>query len=322
MGEAAEYHTDTYAEGLEENPPVKKSKKKKKKSPEKAAEEIGQITAPELVVSAGHNLQVLPPEQKARSKRKEDREPRRFDQTYLTEDFHGEIVHRDYASHFFRWGFATRHVINRDVTSVLDVGCGPEIPLYKALIGGINANYPGRYVGVDMNRIKTKNRRAMVGLYEEFDLTSRYEELMKDEGYPFELITCFEVIEHMSVADGIRLLQAMRALINMAPNRALGQPSGVLMLSTPVFDGFRARNHIHEYTIPELQSTLEGNGWAVERRFGTFASVNVLKKQLTPEHLSTFTALQAYYGNEVMSTFLAPLYPDHSRNNIWICRPD
>src|SRR6266436_3865394 len=52
---------------------------------------------------------------------------RRFDQTYLSADVHGHYVHRDYAAHFFRWGWVPRHLAGVDHHRVLDIGCGPEL---------------------------------------------------------------------------------------------------------------------------------------------------------------------------------------------------
>jgi hypothetical protein len=95
---------------------------------------------------------------------------------------------------------------------------------------------------------------------------------------------------------------------------------GVLLLSTPVYDGkARARNHIHEYTIPELQELLEKAGFKVYQRYGTFMNKNDAKRVMTPAQKEVYMALSKFYSNDVLSTFLAPLHPDHSRNNVWVC---
>ena len=60
------------------------------------------------------------------------RPPRRFDQTQLKGSALGYMVHRDYAAHFFRWGWATRFI--KAGARVLDLGCGQEQPLAKVLI--------------------------------------------------------------------------------------------------------------------------------------------------------------------------------------------
>jgi hypothetical protein len=89
-------------------------------------------------------------------------------------------------------------------------------------------------------------------------------------------------------------------------------------LSTPVFDGKAAVNHVHEYTIPELAALIEESGWKVEQRFGTFMNAQEVKKVAAPEHRKTWDDLADYYGGDVLATFLAPLYPDNARNNLWV----
>jgi hypothetical protein len=31
-------------------------------------------------------------------------------------------------------------------------------------------------------------------------------------------------------------------------------------------------------------------------------------------------SLEAYYDNDALSCIFAPLFPDHARNNLWVCR--
>lgn len=227
---------------------------------------------------------------------------REFDTTSLREGAHGQWVHRDYGAHFFRWGWAGRFV-NSEV-DVLDVGCGPDVPMINALTMPRN-NVPRSYTGVDMNREPTKHpTRGWATLLWEFDFTKRYQELGQ-----FDLVTCFEAIEHMSVDDGLKLLKAMRACL---------RPGGKILLSTPVFSGKAAKNHIHEYTVEELTASVERAGLHVERRFGTFANSLAVKKVAKGPELELVQDLRSYYSDEVLSCFLAPLYPDASRNNAWI----
>lgn len=248
----------------------------------------------------------------------EDRQPTRtgraektrtFDQTFLDTDT--DVIHRDYIAHALRWGFSKRNFIVHEVTGVLDVGCGPTRPMLLVLFGGIGA-FPlaKRYVGVDLNKIKpTQHKRST--LYPEFNFIERVEELRKKEG-TFELITNFEVIEHMPVAMGRQLLQSMSRML---------APNGRILLSTPVYDGkARAANHIHEYTVKELWYEIEVAGLEVVERYGTFANYNDIKKVAEPEHLKTLQDLRGWFGNEVAACFLAPLYPDAARNNYWVIK--
>ncbi len=253
--------------------------------------------------------------------KKADRPPREFDQTFLSDRQHGKWVHRDYAAHFFRWGFAVERFASMRAASagigpakndgrVLDVGCGPELNFLKTIVGTPNVTIrPELYVGVDVSPLKT-SRSAGVKLLGEFDFTRRWRELLPDG--PFDAAVCYEVVEHMDPGAALRLMTGVRGLL---------ADDGAFLLSTPVFDGHRARNHVHEFTVGELRRLVYRAGFTVERRFGTFASLPAVRAACTPEERAVMDRLAAYYRNDVLSCFLAPLYPDASRNNLWVLRP-
>lgn len=288
--------------------------------------------------------------QPTRSKRV--REDRRFDKTQLRASGHGRTVHRDYASHVLRWNFVAEELLRqyyqreqetgeisgfppdnfvppylsniffkfgwvaREVKQgmkILDVGCGQDQPLLY-ILGARIQTVPELYVGVDLNRIMKKSNVRWSKIYDEFDFTSRSEELLKVHGQ-FDMAVNFEVIEHMAPEDGAKLLRRLWDCL---------KPGGVLHLSTPVFDGLAAANHIHEYTIPELQAAIEFAGFKVERRLGTFASKytieNAMLQAKRPDHMKVYQELSQWFGGDVLATFMAPLYPDSSRNNLWVCR--
>lgn len=232
---------------------------------------------------------------------------RTFDQTFL--DPAAEIVHRDYIAHALRWGWAKKNFIVHEQTNVLDVGCGPDRPLMLVLFGGIGPNpLAKRYVGVDMNKIKP-TRHARTTLYPEYNFIENHKKLKKAEG-EFELITNFEVIEHMPKELGLELLKAMKFML---------APGGKILMSTPVYDGkARAKNHIHEYTIAELQEQVTKAGLKTVQRFGTFMNSNEVKKCCDETEKEVYNRLKTWYGNEILSCLLAPLHPDNSRNNAWV----
>ena len=240
------------------------------------------------------------------------RDQRDFDQTQLKMAGHGRTLHRDYSAHFFRWSFA-RNFINAKQT-VLEVGCGEEKPLSKILTGGAAASVK-KYVGVDLNKLKPSNSQRL-DFIGEFNFTKDYKKLIKDHGQ-FDVVVHLEVIEHMKVIHGRKLLKGAYECL---------KPGGVMIMSTPCYDGRRhAANHIHEYTVPELQKETEKAGFTVERRFGTFMDIKHIGKDET-ERCSTkaikevHKALKEYYDKDALSNIFGPLYPDHSRNNVWICR--
>lgn len=238
------------------------------------------------------------------AKRKEPKPERRFDKSQLREGTHGKIVHRDYLAHCFRWGWASRMI--KPGQRVLDVGCGMDAPLAHVL-SGTNFPHGGEYVGVDMNRSIKGHGRTWCVTKPEFDITSRYGELGL-----FDWVTCFEVIEHMSAGDGLALLVAMREVLKPEVGR--------IILSTPVFNGKAAKAHIHEWEIPELAMAVNDCGLDVIERWGTFASYPDLKRSITPQDLAVLERVRKFYGDDVTACFLAPLYPDASRNNLWLIR--
>jgi len=238
------------------------------------------------------------------------RDTRDFDTTQLHEAGHGRSLHRDYSSHFFRWSFARRHI--RPEHNVLDVGCGQDQPLLKILTGGA-ARSCGNYVGVDLNPLR-KPRATSYTLRGNFNIIEQWRELFQYEHAGYDRIVCFEVIEHMKREYGQQLLEVLRALL---------AHRGQVFLSTPCYDGVRhAANHIHEYTVQELHDAIVDAGFRIIKRFGTFMDI---------KHIGTRTeqvdsraimqvrqALSEYYDNDAISCFFAPLYPDLSRNNLWI----
>lgn len=247
-------------------------------------------------------------EQPTRSGKKKP--SRRFDRTQLKSSHHGRYVHRDYAAHFFRWGWVSRHIERG--ARILDVGCGQELPLMWVLSGNMSL-IPSQYVGVDLNNVEFDGSPKWATVVDNWSFVDKYRELAEvrppefSEG--FDYVTNFEVIEHMMPEDGEKLLQGFGYWL---------KPKGRVFLSTPVFDGHAAVNHVHEYTVTELQSLIESVGFKIEARYGTFASANAIKKSASAEDLEIWEKLSDFYGGDVMSTFLAPLYPDSSRNNLWV----
>lgn len=232
-------------------------------------------------------------------------EDRRFDRTALTETSRGDGVSRDYAAHFFRWGF-TDNFVEDGVTRILDVGCGIDCALARVISRNVHYRIK-KYVGVDLNK---QPRRVVGNRWAEFKWEFEFTSMWKSLG-TFDLVTCFEVIEHMGVPDGRKLLKGLKGCC---------EPGGTILLSTPVFSGKAAANHIHEYRVDELKLEIEKSGLRVINRFGTFARSDKIKKVVTKEELTLIKELNKWYTWDVLSCFLAPKYPDASSNNIWVLK--
>lgn len=244
------------------------------------------------------------------------RDSRDYDTTQLHEAGHGRTLHRDYSAHFFRWSFARRFIGPQD--HVLEVGCGEDKPLSKILTGGAAARV-NTYTGVDLNKLKPSGSQRLTFLGE-FNFVERYKELLKARPGGYDVIVHLEVIEHMKVEHGRNMLKAMLACL---------KPNGVMLMSTPCYDGVRhAANHIHEYTVEELQKMTEKVGFVVEQRFGTFMDIKHIKKSKPEKYTDSLmksirdvaVELAEYFDNDAISNIFGPLFPDHARNNLWVCR--
>jgi 2-polyprenyl-3-methyl-5-hydroxy-6-metoxy-1,4-benzoquinol methylase len=248
------------------------------------------------------------------TKRAKNRDDRDYDTTQLREAGHGQTLGRDYSAHFFRWSFA-RRLISKD-DHVLEVGCGQDLPLSKILFGGVGPR-AAHYTGVDLNKLPTRNHQHLT-LHGEFNFNARHEELLAIRPKGFDVVVHLEVIEHMKVEHGQAMLAACYKVL---------KPGGTMLMSTPCYDGVRhAANHIHEFYVDELKGYVEAAGFVVEKRFGTFMDVKHIGQPEKAPYVDSKMinhvkeALAKYYDSDAISCIFAPLYPDHARNNLWVCR--
>ncbi len=234
---------------------------------------------------------------------------RRFDQSSLRASSYGRIAHRDYAAHWFRWGFAARFC--KQDMRVLDIGCGPDQTLPMVLRTS-QAHVPSLYVGVDLNHLTRKTGMAWTRIHDKFNYVDDWKKLKKEHGGDFDVIVCFEVIEHMKREDGLRLLQSIRAML---------APDGVALVSTPVYnERHMAANHVHEYRFQEMREVVAEAGLEVDRVHGTFMTAAAIKRVASPEERRLVDELSRFYSWDVLANFLAPKYPEASSNCCWVLR--
>jgi 2-polyprenyl-3-methyl-5-hydroxy-6-metoxy-1,4-benzoquinol methylase len=245
-----------------------------------------------------------------------------FDRTSLRANREGYRVHRDYAAHYFRWGWAVNRAgVGLAGKRVLDVGCGGDVPLLR--VASYTSQQPAFYVGVDLNPLPkltpSEEKRAL--LIGETNFTRVARDILEHHG-PFDVAIAFETLEHMPYEHAWTTLWWIRQAL---------KPDGYALVSTPVFDGHQAGNHVHEFTVADLRSLIDAAGFTVEKRYGTFASyrdvVQGVHELAVDSGLDTklfdtlYESLREYYSDDVLATFVAPALPDHSRNNVWKLKP-
>ena len=236
------------------------------------------------------------------------------------------MIHRDYVAHCFRWSYVkkflsagdktwgypvdnTGHYYRKNNAHILDVGCGEDLMLYKTL--NSTRMIPQSYTGVDINKLITpkgfEGSRLKPTLLGETDFCS-IEHLDTQPN----IVVSFEVLEHVPNEYAREMIKHMYKL---------SSDNAYMIISTPVLSEKygMAKNHINEMTRAELKTFIENAGWNIEENFGTFAGQYDMFKFMTKEDQELYNRISKYYDSAVMSTIFAPLYPEHSRNNIWVC---
>lgn len=248
-----------------------------------------------------------------------------FDTTHLSVDriLRNGQVHRDYIAHCHRWSHVIHYLETRQkkytrlaterykTAKILDVGCGVDLPLYRVLCSNKFGSTLS-YTGVDINKLEldrsrfSEKRKLQPVLLGETDIMSIKET-------DANVITSFEMLEHVPFEYAVA---TVNHLYSISPDDA------DFIVSTPVYDERvgMAKNHINEMTREVLSGMLTDAGWKIEKNFGTFASKRDLYPMLTDEHRRVYDELKKYYCHQQMATIFAPMYPEHSRNNLWVCR--
>lgn len=227
------------------------------------------------------------------------------------------FLHRDYIAHCFRWSHVVKHCMKQKTLNILDIGCGKELPLLKTLYTGKKA--PQSYTGVDVrpleipaeiSKIMEKTVVALISV--DFgNICSKHAAFIPTKDW--NVITCFEVLEHVEPEHAFRMLKNIHKMADNAD----------IFISTPIFNQRTgaAGNHVSEYGYEAMLAMLMKAGFVVKNNFGTFASIKDYKPTLIKDgYGSLFDKMSEYYDTNVLATFFAPLYPRLSRNVLWHIR--
>lgn len=257
---------------------------------------------------------------------------RKIDNTHLSIDHAEErgLIHRDYIAHCLRWSHVAKMMHQRHrykTTRILDVGCGVDVPLARIL--HTNRLIVEEYVGVDYNsgaKFVDRNWGKMpVYLYggtifpKNFKLKS-FKYQVNGEGIHKlpNLITCFEVLEHVTPSHVVSMLRAMHKIVE--------RTGGEVVLSTPVWNVKNtAANHINEMRHGVLGSVIESVGFSVDYNYGTFGNISDYKDELKNTYgdgvARFFDDQREYHDTNLLANMFCSPFPHLSRNALWRLTP-
>jgi len=166
------------------------------------------------------------------------------DERFVPGTADGELIE---AEHFARYRWAGQLAI---VRAVLDAGCG--VGYGSAMLARAGAN---EVVGLDLSAKAVAAASAAAPANASFVAGDVH--ALPFEARRFELVVCFEVIEHVDAQDDV-IAELARVLA----------PGGVLAISSPNRDVYPAGNphHLHEYVPEELRAALAAHFEHVQLR--------------------------------------------------------
>lgn len=240
------------------------------------------------------------------------------DTTYLSLETAEErgFIHRDYIAHCLRWSHVIKYLSDKrryETARILDVGCGRELPLASTMYS--SRLIPQQYYGVDVGPVndsamaKFHTGKFPINVWERTNFLNITPEDVDHRG--IDVITCFEVLEHVEPEMMIDMLYHMKTLLS---------PNGRAFISTPCWDVVScAANHVNEMRYQALGRVFLDHGWDIVAAYGTFASIREYEHLLskTPGLAEIFNRLRSYYDVNYLATVFAPLFPGFSRNCLW-----
>lgn len=234
--------------------------------------------------------------------------------------FERHVFHRDQFAHYLRW----THILKEAKIgeTVVDFGCGKGNLLEVFYRNKFKCK---KFIGIDIRK------QTIEAAKEKFKVVDWAEFIADDLIYPSfdysqfqaDKVCTFEVAEHIGKQNIDIFLQNFKKC---------GNESATYYLSTPNFDKKvgAAGNHtydsgdgrgvaIQEFAHNELQEHIEKH-FIIVKKYGTFASIRDYKPLMNEWQKEMFNALQEYYDSNLLSNLMAPLFPEHSRNTLWILK--
>ena len=229
----------------------------------------------------------------------------------------GYAMHRDWVAHMARF-FAVSRKMKVDQTKLLDVGCG-KLGLPYTLNQA--RRQPAEYWGLDLRATEkwgdTLAWRPATRLVK-LDLIDH--DPTEIQGWPvegFDVVTCFEVLEHVPRANASTL---------MAKLYDWTKPGGLAMVSTPNHgtSASVAKNHvgpdgeIREWNYRAKIDMALDAGFELEGSYGTFIRLTQLPDGILDD--PTIAAAREFLHGDWFSVFVAAAFPEQANNAMMMLR--
>jgi len=236
--------------------------------------------------------------------------------------FERHVFHRDQFAHYLRW----THILKEAKIgeTVVDFGCGKGNLLEVFYRNKFKCQ---QYIGLDI-RSKTIDQAN-----EKYQNVEWAKFIVEDLVNPqnnidftklnADKVCSFEVLEHVGKQNAEKFMENFIAC---------GNNNATYYISTPNFDENvgAAGNHtydsgdgrgvaVQEFSYNELKDLFSKYADIVDS-FGTFASIRDYKPYMNEWQINMFEHLKKYYDSNLVSNLMAPFFPEHSRNTLWVLK--
>ena len=235
--------------------------------------------------------------------------------------FERHVFHRDQFAHFLRW----THILKEAKIgeTIVDFGCGKGNLLEVFYRNKFKCK---KYIGIDIRKktIEQARQKFEIVDWAEFYDDDLVEPKLNYTSFKADKVCSFEVAEHVGKQNIQKFLKNFMAC---------GKKDAKYYLSTPNFDPVvgAAGNHtydsgdergiaIQEFEHKELEKHILKAGFIIVSKYGTFASVRDYKPLMNDWQKKMFNALKEYYDSNLISNIMAPFFPEHSRNTLWVLK--
>jgi SAM-dependent methyltransferase len=234
--------------------------------------------------------------------------------------FERHVFHRDQFAHYLRW----THILKEAKIgeTVFDFGSGKGNLLEVFYRNKFKCK---KYIGIDIREktIEQAKEKFAVVDWADFYADDLIYPSMDYSQFGADKVCSFEVAEHIGKQNIELFLQNFKLCGNVNATYYLSTPNyneNVGAAGNHTYDSGDGRGvAIHEFEHFELQAHIE-KYFTIERKFGTFASIRDYKPKLNKWQAEMFKSLSEYYDSNLISNIMAPMFPENSRNTLWVLK--